>query len=355
MALFSDSETSSGNTVQAGTLDLRDGVSSTSVSFGNIAPGDSDDGTIRLRNNGSLDGSLDVNVTNVSSTDGGDTSDLPTQSTASSRVFTAVKAFDQNGNGPFDLTDEFGFDDAELTVDLSSDPVVITAELPKALDPASPGGGDNVALAFDADNDGVEDFQIQFQGGATNYVDSSALPSGSRNGNASFPTGYSATISNGGETVRAEVPASDLSSTFGLGAQARYTSVNPPSSGSNLVVNLTPGAGYNAPAIAGTSSFDGNNTKLVNISDASLRDLADVLDVSVYVSNDDVLSNNDTFVTGGKVSRIERDYDVNEPLASGQNKYVVVEYELSPNVGNLAQGDSVSFDLEVELNQEDSQ
>ena len=95
-----------------------------------------------------------------------------------------------------------------------------------------------------------------------------------------------------------------------------------------------------------------NSAAVVN---SDCEDAWSWLDVSVYVSNDDILSNNDTFVTGGKVSRIERDYDVNEPLTSGQNKYLVVEYELSPNVGNLAQGDSVSFDLEIELNQEDSQ
>lgn len=63
MALFSDTETSSGNTVQAGTLDLEYGGTG-SFSFNtDLAPGDSTTASVTLVSSGTLSGSLDVAVT----------------------------------------------------------------------------------------------------------------------------------------------------------------------------------------------------------------------------------------------------------------------------------------------------
>ena len=62
-ALFTDTETSSANNVTAGTLDLTvDSTESTIVDVAGQAPEDSGTEYIQVTNDGSLDGSLDVNV-----------------------------------------------------------------------------------------------------------------------------------------------------------------------------------------------------------------------------------------------------------------------------------------------------
>lgn len=63
-AYFSDVETSTGNTLTAGTLDLKtddvDGVTGT-ITLANMKPGDSTSGNITLKNTGSIDGTtLDI-------------------------------------------------------------------------------------------------------------------------------------------------------------------------------------------------------------------------------------------------------------------------------------------------------
>jgi spore coat-associated protein N len=63
-AYFSDVETSTGNTMAAGTLDLKtddvDGVTGT-ITLANMKPGDSTSGNITLKNSGSVDGAtLDI-------------------------------------------------------------------------------------------------------------------------------------------------------------------------------------------------------------------------------------------------------------------------------------------------------
>lgn len=63
MAYFSDTESSTGNTVSAGTLDLKaaggDGEVTT-VRISDVAPGDSGSGTTTLKNDGSIAGSVDL-------------------------------------------------------------------------------------------------------------------------------------------------------------------------------------------------------------------------------------------------------------------------------------------------------
>jgi len=68
LALFSDTETSTGNTFTAGTLDLKvDGGDSNVVMFSvsDVKPGDSGSAEITLTNAGSLDGYLDITFSNV--------------------------------------------------------------------------------------------------------------------------------------------------------------------------------------------------------------------------------------------------------------------------------------------------
>ncbi|WP_135806123.1 TasA family protein [Halorussus marinus] len=354
MALFSDSEESNDNTVQAGTLDLTiGGNNSSTLSVSDIAPGDSGRTAIKVNNAGSLGGSLDVNVSDVTPNDA---NPEPEQSRTSKRNFTIHYGSDNDGN-QVSLQSELG-GVANVEIDMSSDPVVITADLPYALDPS----GDSAVFAFDSDNDGIEDFQLavrdhdndgNFEGG---YDDASTLPSGSRNRNESVPSGYDVRLENGNKRFVVKVPAGDLADPFAITGQANLAAYTPSTSGSNLAIPFIPGFGYNNPPIAGTSSFDGHATKMVEIQRGQLRTLADMLDVSVRVSSDSKKSNNDTFVSAGKVNRLPKvDAESNVSLPSGSTKYVIVEYELSKNVGNAVQGDSVSFNIDAELNQEDSQ
>ena len=73
-SLFSDTETSSGNTFTAGTLDLKvDGKDDPTVSVyfteSNIKPGDSGSKTIALSNSGTIGGTAKVHIKNVANTE----------------------------------------------------------------------------------------------------------------------------------------------------------------------------------------------------------------------------------------------------------------------------------------------
>ena len=74
MAAFSDSESSTGNSVQAGTLDLTlDGASQT-VTFldtTGVKPGDTGSGSVELGNTGSVSGTVTVTVDAIRSTENG--------------------------------------------------------------------------------------------------------------------------------------------------------------------------------------------------------------------------------------------------------------------------------------------
>lgn len=74
MAALSDTESSADNTVQAGTLDLTLDGSSQTVTFldeAGIAPGDSGNGSVTLGNDGTIPGTLEIEVTRVESTENG--------------------------------------------------------------------------------------------------------------------------------------------------------------------------------------------------------------------------------------------------------------------------------------------
>lgn len=358
-ALFSDTESSTGNSVQAGTLDLTLGNGgSATLSASNVAPGDSGSDVLQVNNDGNIDGSLDVNVSNVSPSDA---DPEPEQTLDNTREFTINYGFD-NGSpqNQVSLQSEFG-DVATVEIDLSSNPVVITADLPYELDPSGE-FDDSIVFAFDADNDGVEDFQLVARDNnsddslETVYDDASALPSGSRNRNQSVPSGYDVRLEDNNSRFVVEVPRQDLSDPFAITGQANLAAYNPSTSGSNLAIPLIPGFGYNNPPVAGTSSFDGTATKMVEIQSGELRTLADLLDVTVSISSDSSASSDDTFVTAGKLNRLPIvDAEPDKSLPAGATNYVIVEYELSPNVGNAVQGDSVTFDVDVDLTQNDTQ
>lgn len=108
-AAFSDTEQSSGNTVTAGTLDLQlnpNSSGNTSISFTNIAPGDSGSLVIELGNGGSVDANLaSVNIGDAAS-DGSFTGSLITDSDGTNSEFET------------DPTSDGGELDDNLTVDV---------------------------------------------------------------------------------------------------------------------------------------------------------------------------------------------------------------------------------------------
>lgn len=68
MAFFSDTETSSNNTVSAGTLDMKVNGGDEKVqllSATNAVPGDTGSNSTKLKNTGSINGSYDVNLSNT--------------------------------------------------------------------------------------------------------------------------------------------------------------------------------------------------------------------------------------------------------------------------------------------------
>lgn len=74
MAAFSDSESSSGNAVSAGTLDLKLDGSDQTVTFLNeqgVAPGDSGQSVLPIENAGTVAGTLEIEVSNVESSENG--------------------------------------------------------------------------------------------------------------------------------------------------------------------------------------------------------------------------------------------------------------------------------------------
>lgn len=74
MAVFSDTESSSGNTVQSGTLDLKLDGGDATVQFlteTDIAPGDSGQATLIVKNTGSLSGYLDIEVASLTNYENG--------------------------------------------------------------------------------------------------------------------------------------------------------------------------------------------------------------------------------------------------------------------------------------------
>ncbi len=73
-AFFTDTESSPNNTLTAGTLDLNiDGgdIGVTTLSVGNVAPGDSGGDNSTLTNSGSLSGELDISTSAAANTPGG--------------------------------------------------------------------------------------------------------------------------------------------------------------------------------------------------------------------------------------------------------------------------------------------
>lgn len=110
MAAFSDTETSSANTVSAGTLNLSmNTTNDAAISLTNAKPGDSGFIALELVNEGSLAGSLDVNIGSVAA-DGSFSASLVTDSDGTDSEFESSPGSD--GELDDNINVEVGLDDS---------------------------------------------------------------------------------------------------------------------------------------------------------------------------------------------------------------------------------------------------
>jgi len=126
-AYFSDTETSTGNTFTAGTLDLKVNSGDSNVVMFNVndvKPGDSGSAEINLSNAGSLDGYLDINFSNVvdndpTLTDPEDEVD-DTQGDGQGELadnLDILAYIDENGNSTYDAgTDALVYDGKAINI-----------------------------------------------------------------------------------------------------------------------------------------------------------------------------------------------------------------------------------------------
>lgn len=149
MAFFTDTEESTGNSIKAGTLDLKLGGEDRTVTFldaTDIRPGDDETATLALENHGSLDGELEIELATIRSVDrnGGSPGDLEedleVQAMAGSEEVIARQTVSSLNEGPL----------SHPTIPVSGDGGSVTFSLSWWL-PASTSNqarGDSVGLDF---------------------------------------------------------------------------------------------------------------------------------------------------------------------------------------------------------------
>lgn len=127
----------------------------------------------------------------------------------------------------------------------------------------------------------------------------------------------------------------------------------------------TQGSISNAGTLAGTisqinisvnSSEDNIDTEPEEaVDDTSDGDLDEYLTLTIYVDDDGDLStsNDQTTVATGNLSTIQQNspHEISHPIEGGASSNIVVEWSLPSDTGNIVQGDLLSFDLEIELEQ----
>ena len=356
MALFSDTETSSGNSVQAGTLDLSDGFSSSSLSIGTgpngLKPGDQGTAYFTLTNGGSLDGSLDVRIFN-SSTSQVRSSEAKDEFTQGEYTITAGMAF----AGP--LSDqvvpftEVGLESVQTTsttLDNGNGNPEITVDT--VADLTTTGIAE---LIIDSDNDGnVFRMGYSSSNGGLYYKRKTSggwgpVQSGTPSEVVAASTGYD------GDKLTVTLDSSDSAvdgSVFGLSGFTQYPGgIIPGDDGNQLYAPVVPDA---------LLSYGKSGDHFVTI-DGTERHLDDILLASFtvdadFMTDDDIDDGDETLVAEGRPARVSgMEYDIDEDLTSGTSKALVLEYLLPYDAGNALQGEEVTFDIEVELNQKDSQ
>jgi predicted ribosomally synthesized peptide with SipW-like signal peptide len=391
MALFQDNETSTGNVVQAGTLDLNDGFSSSSIALGTgstgLKPGDQGKVRLGLQNTGSIDGSLDVGISNVSwnqarSSEAADEG----VSTGEFEITVGVTGGDTNfGPGPGDLIEltSVGLDNQVTNATVGSNPQV-TVDTGADLKTAGTGTAE---VVFDTDNDGFGEIRVGVEPGKAGdgshdsdgfYYKRATQSDGFWVGKqAGTPNEVSSASYDGDKlTITLNGSHTDVStSAIGIHGQCIYpdsvTSKN--FDGNQLYVPIVPSKAEGDTFGQVSSGKNSDSGEYVTI-DGNRRHIDDIVMLSFTVdpnfsSDNDIRDGDETMVSDGytlgdtgavrvaegRPSRIDRHYDTNAALNSGQSKSLVVEYQVPYDAGNAIQGEEVTFDIQAELNQEDSQ
>lgn len=363
-ALFSDTETSSGNTVQAGTLDLSDGVSSESFSVGTgsdgLKPGDKGEAYFGLTNDGTLDGSLDFTVSNVSVSQAR-SSEAKDEYTAGEYTVTRGTFF---AGDPSVVDAEIPFGDVGLdapqttTVNLneSGQHEIIVDTV------ADVSNGGLVELILDPENNGFDapiyriGVKYNQQGPEGEYF---KKDDGSGYSQEFYNTSPSDSridsIDYDGDRLKVMLDAGAVSTPFGLTGYGQYANTlldSGPWGTNNFYVGVFPSD------VDG--SFGTRNDHLLTM-DSGTRNIDNLLLTRFAVDTNfgtdaDLTDGDETEIAEGRLDRVAGPhYDTNEGLNSGTTKALVMEYELPTDAGNAVQGEEVQFDVEVELNQENSQ
>lgn len=361
-ALFSDSETSNNNSVQAGTLDLTGGNSAVgSVSFGDVSPGSSGTKYIRLRNDGSVPGSLNFTVQNVrvgnSGSNGANPNEFDTRVGTGRNDNPVTVAEGTPASGPI-----------ESSVSNSGGTFTFEATAPFEVN--------RYNLVFDVTGDGYVDFNV-LAGDVGEDVDQNgdSLLYKTLDSESGLAISKSDTqpeviddvsIDTTDGTVSVDISSDAVADGDGAGVggfvkPADQGPRDPDGDGEklykgNLAFDVVPGGSIYGP------SFNGWGGGLVPIDTSATRTLADVVDVRLAVTDDrssdgtlvsdspaDVSNSIPTAAALGKPSRIAREYTMGAPLGSNTTRFLAVEYDLPFAAGNAVQGDKLQFDIEAEL------
>ncbi len=145
-SLFSDTETSSGNTFTAGTLDLKvDGKDDPNVvkyfDVGNVKPGDSGSQVIALSNTGTLDGTAKIHIKDVTNTEGANP-EPETDTTEPGDLGTVLLITIQ-----YDANNDGDYDDAGETI-VTSTPINSLNSLTNVLGLLGAGASRNLKISW---------------------------------------------------------------------------------------------------------------------------------------------------------------------------------------------------------------
>jgi len=372
-ALFSDTESSTGNSVQAGTLDLANAngnaLSDTAnLDANDIAPGNGGSWYLGLQNTGSISGDLSLDLSFNEDADGGTQQIDPDDGPFSTGEFSAPywDSFFQSrvanvgwtaGPGGSTITlPELGIDDkVEMAVsaDSNTNTDVVNIRIPGASE------FHNFGLAVDAGSDGSADYHIGAYGPASDNPrpfyktndsgswSSDKTPTGSGTTDDPYVANYGSssvqfvTAVSGGDFYAAAIFPEGTFDDARIGGLAAYQSPNG-----------APEQWYPVPFTPGFDwSYGTDSNGYVEIGTGETRQLANVLDVdiSVYNSYDASSSSGSgkTTIASGKLANVLP--EVLEGYSIDGTDYLVIDYALGANAGNTAQGDEISIDIDAEL------
>jgi len=374
MALFSDSEESQDNTIQAGTLDLTDGFASSSFAVGTgdtgLKPGDHGTKYFSLTNEGSIDGTLDFSINDVSAsqTRSSEAEDEGVNTGEFDIKYGSTPAGPKQGMA-LNVAD-FGLQTQKTTASLSggsgSGPYI---EVETAGDIDNNSDANYVELALDLNNDGFSELLVKYAGGGS-WSYKRATES---NGFAISPTSGTpnelsvANYSNGTLTLEIKDSAA-ADDAIAIGGVSQYSGMGR-LGGNQLYVPVVPST---VPGPFGQAAFNSDSGELMTI-DGSQRHIDDVVQLSFTVDPDfgsdkNIRDGDETLVSDGytlgsheqvrlaegRPSRISGvDFDTNANLDSSGSTYLVVEYLVPYNAGNAIQGEEVTFDIEATLTQDE--